>query len=66
MTEVWYIDAPDAVRDARLIARHTTGGFRTPEAARAWVDGNDAPNADLVKSSRARCDRIVSGGRRGD
>jgi pantothenate kinase len=62
MAEVWYVDAPDAVRDARLIARHTTGGFRTPAAARAWVDSNDAPNAELVKASRGRCDRVVGGG----
>jgi pantothenate kinase len=60
MAQVWYVDAPDAVRDARLIARHTTGGFRTPAAARAWVDTNDAPNAELVKPSRARCDRVVA------
>ncbi|MGP3968737.1 nucleoside/nucleotide kinase family protein [Streptomyces sp. 6N223] len=62
MAQVWYVDAPDAVRDARLMARHTAGGFRTPAAARAWVDSNDAPNAELVKGSRARCDRVVSGG----
>jgi pantothenate kinase len=61
MAQVWYVDAPDAVRDARLIARHTAGGFRTPAAARAWVDGNDVPNAELVKGSRARCDRVIGG-----
>lgn len=59
MSEVWYVEASDAVRDARLMARHTGFG-RGEAAARAWVDGNDAPNAELVKRSRARCDRIVT------
>ncbi|WP_326796067.1 nucleoside/nucleotide kinase family protein [Streptomyces sp. NBC_01808] len=58
MAEVWYVDAPDAVRDARLMARHVGFG-RTAAASRAWIDGNDAPNADLVKASRGRCDRVV-------
>ncbi|WP_079031725.1 nucleoside/nucleotide kinase family protein [Streptomyces specialis] len=59
MAEVWYVDAPDALRDARLMRRHTAHG-RTPEAARAWIDGNDRPNAALVEESRSRCDRIIS------
>lgn len=59
MAQVWYVHAPDAERDARLMRRHTTTG-RTAEAARAWVDGNDLPNGELVKGSRARCDREVA------
>ncbi|RKN41245.1 nucleoside/nucleotide kinase family protein [Streptomyces hoynatensis] len=58
MAEVWYVDAPDEVRDARLMRRHTGNG-RSPEAARAWIDANDAPNAALVKASRARCDLVL-------
>lgn len=59
MAEVWYVDAADAVRDARLMERHVGFG-RTAAASRAWIDANDAPNAELVKASRARCDRIVA------
>ncbi|WBB59134.1 nucleoside/nucleotide kinase family protein [Streptomyces sp. WMMC500] len=60
MAEVWYVDAPDAVRDARLMERHVGFG-RTAAASRAWIDANDAPNAELVKASRGRCDRVVAG-----
>jgi pantothenate kinase len=59
MAEVWYVDAPPGVRDARLMRRHVGTG-RDPAAARAWVDGNDRPNAELVAASRDRCDLVVS------
>ncbi|MGP4114129.1 nucleoside/nucleotide kinase family protein [Streptomyces sp. 4N509B] len=58
MAQLWYVDAPDAVRDARLMERHVGNG-RDHAAARAWVDSNDAPNAELVTASRGRCDRVV-------
>ncbi|WP_407565120.1 nucleoside/nucleotide kinase family protein [Streptomyces sp. 184] len=61
MAEVWYVDAPEAVRDARLMERHVGFG-RTAAASRAWIDANDAPNAELVKASRERCARVVAGG----
>lgn len=60
MAQVWYVDAPDEVRDARLMERHVGFG-RTAAASRAWIDANDAPNAELVKASRARCERVVAG-----
>ncbi|WP_052850282.1 nucleoside/nucleotide kinase family protein [Streptomyces avicenniae] len=60
MTAVWYVDAPTGLRDERLMLRHTGHG-RAHAAARAWIDANDRPNADLVERSRARCDRVVSG-----
>lgn len=56
--ELWYVDVPEALRDARLVARHRHHG-RSPGDARAWVDGNDRPNAALVATSRGRCDRVV-------
>ncbi|MQY13940.1 hypothetical protein SRB5_41000 [Streptomyces sp. RB5] len=59
MAEVWYVAADPAVRDRRLMERHVGFG-RTAEASRAWIDANDAPNADLVTASRGRCDRVVS------
>ncbi|MDT0442511.1 nucleoside/nucleotide kinase family protein [Streptomyces johnsoniae] len=58
MDDVWYVDAADAVRDARLMSRHTGHG-RTTAAARAWVDANDVPNAALVRASRERCGRVI-------
>ncbi|MEV6107636.1 nucleoside/nucleotide kinase family protein [Streptomyces sp. NPDC051940] len=60
MAEVWYVEADDGLRDARLMDRHVGFG-RTAEASRAWIDSNDAPNAELVKASRSRCDRVVPG-----
>ncbi|MGP3984665.1 nucleoside/nucleotide kinase family protein [Streptomyces sp. KR80] len=59
MAEVWYVDAPDAVRDARLVERQLVGG-RTPVGARAWVDTNDLPNGEQVKRSRVNCDKILA------
>ncbi|MGP4004831.1 nucleoside/nucleotide kinase family protein [Streptomyces sp. 8N706] len=58
MSEVWYVEAPDAVRDARLVERQLAGG-RTAAGARAWVDTNDHPNGEQVKRCRENCDRIV-------
>ncbi|MFC5720409.1 nucleoside/nucleotide kinase family protein [Streptomyces gamaensis] len=59
LAEVWYLEAPDDVRQVRLIERHMTGG-RDETAARARMQRNDAPNGEYVKASRSHCDRIVS------
>ncbi|RMI34524.1 nucleoside/nucleotide kinase family protein [Streptomyces triticirhizae] len=56
--QLWYVDAPEELRDARLVARHRRHG-RSSAEARAWVDSNDRPNALLVAASRGRCDRVV-------
>lgn len=56
---VWFLATPDAVRDARLLARQRTGGL-DHAAARAWVDGNDHPNGELVKAHLAAGVRIVT------
>lgn len=48
---LWYVDAPDAVRERRLMERQLAGG-RDPAAARAWLRHNDMPNGELVKASR--------------
>lgn len=55
---VWYVDIDDAVRRARLIARHVQYG-RTEDAATEWVMRSDERNAVLVATSRARADLIV-------
>ncbi|MGK5629543.1 nucleoside/nucleotide kinase family protein [Streptomyces sp. URMC 123] len=58
MAEVWYVDAPAEVRDARLIRRQLAGG-RDAAGARAWVDTNDRPNGEQVERSRSACARII-------
>lgn len=58
LDEAWYVDVDPALRLARLIARHVQFG-RTPEAARAWVESTDEPNARLIEATRARADRII-------
>jgi pantothenate kinase len=54
---LYYIDCPTAVRRERLIRRHTAGGRSAADAA-AWVDTVDEPNARLIATSRAGCDRV--------
>lgn len=55
---LWYVDAPDDLREHRLHSRHRTNGS-SPERTAARITGNDHPNGETVKASRARCDRIV-------
>ncbi|MFC9495153.1 nucleoside/nucleotide kinase family protein [Streptomyces sp. NPDC056982] len=59
MAGCWYVEAPVEVRQVRLVERQLAGG-RDAAGARAWVAGNDAPNGELVETSRERCDRILS------
>lgn len=56
--QVWYVDAPDELRESRLLERQLAGG-RDERAARDWVSRSDRPNGELVKESRARADRTV-------
>lgn len=56
---LWYVDAPDALREERLVARQIAGG-RSADAARNWVESSDRRNGELVKSSRERADRIIT------
>ena len=44
LTEVWFTEVDDDVRRARLVRRHEQFG-KSPEAARAWVEQVDEPNA---------------------
>ncbi|MFI6577833.1 nucleoside/nucleotide kinase family protein [Nocardiopsis sp. NPDC050513] len=59
-TELWYVDAPDDVRELRLHRRQRAGGL-TDEAAREWVERSDRPNGELVKRFRDSCTRVVRG-----
>ena len=58
LDELWYVDAPDALREQRLNARHRHNGS-SPERTRSRIEGNDRPNGELVKAARARSDRII-------
>jgi pantothenate kinase len=54
-----FIDVPMAELERRLLARWTDLG-RSEEAARAWVEGNDLPNARLVIEGSRQADIVWS------
>jgi pantothenate kinase len=54
---VW-IDVPEAELDRRLMARWANYG-KTPDAARAWIDGNDMPNIRRVTDGSRAADVVV-------
>jgi len=54
---VW-IDVPEAELDRRLQARWAHHG-KTPEAARAWIDGNDLPNIRRVVQGSREADLVL-------
>ncbi|WP_042379344.1 hypothetical protein [Streptacidiphilus melanogenes] len=56
---LWFLAVPDTVRDARLLARQRAGGLDST-AARAWVDGNDHPNGELVKAHVGPDVRVIT------
>lgn len=56
-----FIDVPMAELERRLLARWTDLG-RSEEAARAWVEGNDLPNARLVIEGSRRADILWRNG----
>jgi pantothenate kinase len=59
LDEVWFLDCPDDVRRARLVARHVEYG-RSAAEAEAWVARVDDANAAVVARSRERADRVVT------
>jgi pantothenate kinase len=54
---VW-IDVPEAELDRRLTARWAHYG-KTPEQARAWIDGNDMPNIRRVTQNSRPADLVL-------
>ena len=54
---VW-IDVPEEELDRRLMARWAHYG-KTPEQARAWIDGNDMPNIRRVTRNSAPADLVI-------
>lgn len=51
LDEVWYVDVPDALRCARLVARHMQFG-RSEQQALDWIAHTDAPNALRIAQTR--------------
>ncbi|TGN63887.1 nucleoside/nucleotide kinase family protein [Nocardioides eburneiflavus] len=58
LAETWFVQVDDDVRRARLVRRHEEFG-KSPEAARAWVEEVDQPNAHLITSTRDSADVVV-------
>jgi pantothenate kinase len=54
----WYLEVDSEVRKARLHARHLVT-YGSAEAAAAWVETVDEPNALRVEATAHRADRIV-------
>ena len=54
---VW-IDVPESELDRRLLARWAHYG-KTPEQARAWIDGNDMPNIRRVSHNSRKADVVL-------
>lgn len=57
LTEVWYCELDEPTRLARLTARHERFG-KSAEAARAWVEAVDEPNARRIRKARDRADVV--------
>ena len=59
LDEIWYVDVNEALREARLVRRHRQFG-RSEEAALAWVERTDAPNARLIAATRVRAHHVLT------
>lgn len=58
LDEVWHVRVDEEVRVHRLVARHVEFG-KSPDAARAWVDRVDGPNAALAEAAGRSADRVL-------
>ena len=58
LDEVWYVEADEQIRMARLVQRHVAHG-KSPDQARRWATGSDQANAELVQRGRAAADLVV-------
>lgn len=61
LDECWYVDVDERLRNDRLTRRHEEFG-RSPEEAVQWVAQTDAPNAELVASTRIRANHVFCWG----
>jgi pantothenate kinase len=57
--ECWFVSVSAEERHMRLMARHQQFG-RSEEAARAWIDSTDEPNARLIEQDRNLADLILT------
>ena len=57
---IW-IDVPEAELDRRLLARWAHYG-KTPDEARAWIDGNDMPNIRRVVAGSRPANLVIRQG----
>jgi pantothenate kinase len=57
LDEVWFVELDDVLRRQRLQQRHMRFG-RSAEAALAWVEHTDEPNARLIAATRQRAHRV--------
>lgn len=55
---VWFVDLDDGRRRSRLVDRHVKHG-KSREAAHAWVEDVDEPNARRVVARREAADLVV-------
>jgi len=58
LDESWFLSVDDEVRMQRLIARHIEFG-KSPEDAKAWSQGTDEANAQLIQLTHPRADYEV-------
>lgn len=58
LDESWFLEVEADERRRRLITRRETYGHSS-DAAAAWVDGVDEPNARLVEQARDRADLVI-------
>ncbi len=58
LDECWYLDAPRALLEQRLLRRHIRGG-RTAAAAEVKVHDSDLRNADLIDTTKFRADLVL-------
>jgi pantothenate kinase len=56
---VWFVQADEEVRVARLVRRHVAHGRSRSEAVE-WVRRSDEANARLVAPGRTRADLVVA------
>jgi len=58
LNEVWFVEADEATRVDRLLARHIEFG-KTEDEARRWVARVDEPNALRIRATWDRADLVV-------
>lgn len=58
LDQAWYLDTDNALRKERLLERHMRFG-RSRDAALAWIETTDEPNARRIEQTRHRADWII-------